>query len=99
MSLTFVFAPVEVREEMAAALPVSLQPPLSYKIANKRTLKVLFVVAANKWGPVGLYLSGGGCERAASLEDVAGDGRSGGDLAPPPWPRPPRASTEGHQSG
>lgn len=39
MSLTFVFAPVEVREEMAAALPVSLQPPLSYKIPNKWTLK------------------------------------------------------------
>lgn len=81
MSLTFVFAPVEVREEMAAALPVSLQPPLSYKIANKWTLKGFFVVfkAATPERPTSggqwscIYLGGGGLRKG--LEDVAGDGR------------------------
>lgn len=51
MSLTFVCAPVEVGEEMAAALPVSLQPPLSYKIPQQMDFKGVFVAfkAANKW--------------------------------------------------
>lgn len=43
MSLTLVFAPVEVLEEMAAALPVSLHP-LSYKIRQQTDFNVFFVV-------------------------------------------------------
>lgn len=81
MSLTFVFAPVEVREEMAAALPVSLQPPLSYKIANKWTLKGFFLwflrlprQSGQRVGAGGaVFIWGGGLRKG--LEDVAGDGR------------------------
>lgn len=40
MSLTLVFAPVEVLQEMAAALPASPQPPLSYKISQQTDFKV-----------------------------------------------------------
>lgn len=94
MSLTFVFAPVEVHEEMAAALPVSLQPPLSYKIANKWTLKGFFLwflrlprQSGQQVGAGGAVFIWGGAEK--------GPGGRGWRWTPMadqvvPWPRLPR---------
>lgn len=77
MSLTLVFAPVEVLEEMAAALPVSLHP-LSYKIRQQTDFNVFFCVffrqsrQSGQWDRIHLLR---GCERAAgNREDVAGGG-------------------------
>lgn len=83
MSLTLVFAPVEVLQEMAAPLPVSPQPLLSYKISQQTHFKVclcLFstVCARQMRASGGVFMAWGGRVLEVDHPKSEACGRSGG---------------------